>query len=192
MNVVIVDCFDSFTYNLYQLVGSLGAEPIPVTCDMPISSIADADPDRIILSPGPGTPADAGVTAEVIRRYSGEVPILGVCLGHQTIVHTLGGRILRMSRPVHGMTSEITNSGEGVFNGLPERFTATRYHSLTADPATLPSALRVTAMAHDDGTIMGVSHTKYPVFGLQFHPESIKTPAGRRIMDNFLRTGGES
>ncbi|MDD1723670.1 MAG: aminodeoxychorismate/anthranilate synthase component II [Methanospirillum sp.] len=192
MNVVIVDCFDSFTYNLYQLVGSLGAQPMPVTCDMPISSITDADPDRIILSPGPGTPADAGVTAEVIRRFSGEIPILGVCLGHQTIVHTLGGRILRMARPVHGMTSEITNSGEGVFSGLPERFSATRYHSLTADPATLPSDLRVTATARDDGTIMGVAHQKYPVFGLQFHPESIMTPAGRQIMDNFLRTGGES
>lgn len=186
MNVVIIDCFDSFTYNLYQLVGMLGENPIAVTCNNPVEVVSRADPDRIILSPGPGKPEDSGVCAEVIREYAGTIPILGVCLGHQTIIHTLGGTIDRMKRPVHGMTSEIACSGEGVLAGLPSRFTATRYHSLTALPEYLPSDLSVTATATDDGAIMAVAHKKYPLYGLQFHPESIMTKVGKQIMQNFL------
>ena len=191
MKVVIVDCFDSFTYNLYQLVGSLGAEPVPITCNNPIGTIQKADPDRIILSPGPGTPKDSGVCREVIEAYMGQVPILGVCLGHQTIIDTLGGVIRQMNRPVHGMTSEIHTTGEGIFDGVPKSFPAARYHSLAAEPETLPSVLTVTATTQDDQTIMAVSHRKHPVFGLQFHPESVMTPAGRTIMKNFLMFGGE-
>jgi len=191
MKVVLVDCFDSFTYNLYQLVGSLGADPIPITSNNPIEMVQKADPDRVILSPGPGTPLDSGVCAEVIKTYMGQVPILGVCLGHQTIIHTLGGTISRMKRPIHGMTSEIQTTGEGIFADVPRKFSAARYHSLAATPADLPSELTVTATAEDDGTIMAVSHRKYPLFGLQFHPESIMTPAGRTIMKNFLQFGGE-
>ncbi|PWR72388.1 anthranilate synthase component II [Methanospirillum stamsii] len=191
MNVVIVDCFDSFTYNLYQLVGTLGANPIPLTSDKTIQEIKNADPDRIILSPGPGTPKDAGVCAEVIRTYSGKVPILGVCLGHQTIIDTYGGTISRMQNPVHGMTSEIENNGEGIFSGVPTKFHAARYHSLAVVPDTLPADFCITAATIDDGTIMAVSHVKYPIYGLQFHPESIMTPAGQMIMKNFLHHGGE-
>lgn len=191
MNVVIIDCFDSFTYNLYQLVGSLGATPVPVTCNKPIQDVKDADPDRIILSPGPGTPKDAGISADVIREFAGKVPILGVCLGHQTIIDTLGGKITRMDHPVHGMTSEIQNSGKGIFSGTPEHFSAARYHSLAAEKESLPKELTITATSMDDGVIMAVSHSKYPLFGLQFHPESIMTPVGRTIMKNFLHCGGE-
>lgn len=186
MNVVIIDCFDSFTYNLYQLVGMLGENPIPITCNNQIEVVRRAEPDRIILSPGPGTPKDSGICAEVIREYAGRVPILGVCLGHQTIIDTLGGTIVRMKRPVHGMTSEIECTGEGVLAGLPSRFTATRYHSLTALSEDLPSDLSVTATATDDGAIMAVAHKRYPLYGLQFHPESIMTEAGKQIMQNFL------
>lgn len=190
MKVIIIDCFDSFTYNLYQLIGTLGAEPIPITSNNSIEVVQKAQPDRIILSPGPGTPKDSGVCAEVIRTFMGQVPILGVCLGHQTIIDTLGGTISRMKKPVHGMTSEITNTGEGIFSGVPRRFSAARYHSLAAVPGDLPSDLMVTATAEDDGTIMAVSHSRYPLYGLQFHPESIMTPTGRSIMKNFLQTGG--
>ncbi|HOL42258.1 MAG TPA: aminodeoxychorismate/anthranilate synthase component II [Methanospirillum sp.] len=191
MKVVIVDCFDSFTYNLYQLVGSLGAQPVPITCNNTIETIQKAEPDRIILSPGPGTPDESGVCRAVIETYIGQIPILGVCLGHQTIIHTLGGEILRMKRPVHGMTSEIRTTGEGIFDGMPDSFPAARYHSLAANPKNLPKVLKVTATSYDDHTIMAIAHKKHPVYGLQFHPESVMTPQGRTIMKNFLRFGGE-
>jgi len=191
MKVVIVDCFDSFTYNLYQLVGSLGAQPVPITCNNTIETIQKAEPDRIILSPGPGTPDESGVCRAVIETYIGQVPILGVCLGHQTIIHTLGGEIRRMKRPVHGMTSEIHTTGEGIFEGVPDSFPAARYHSLAANPENLPNVLKVTATSCDDHTIMAVAHKKHPVYGLQFHPESVMTLEGRTIMKNFLRFGGE-
>jgi len=186
MKVAIIDCFDSFTYNLYQLVGSLGEEPVPITCDQPVRVVKQEDPDRIILSPGPGNPDDSGVCCDVIREYAGVVPILGVCLGHQTIIHTFGGNIVRMKNPVHGKTSGIVHTGEGIFEGLKSPMTATRYHSLTAEPESLPSELRVIARAADDGSIMAVSHKKYPIYGLQFHPESIMTMEGREIISNFI------
>ncbi len=190
MRVVIVDCFDSFTYNLYQMVGMLGAVPIPVTCDRPISAVRDESPDRIILSPGPGTPEDSGVCPDVIREFEGKVPILGVCLGHQTILHCHGGAVRRMDAPVHGKTSRIVHVGLGLFAGLPNPFTATRYHSLAVQKDTVPDEFKTLAFSAEDGCVMGVMHRTMPLYGLQFHPESIMTPQGRAIMENFLFLGG--
>lgn len=189
MKVAIIDCFDSFTYNLYQLIGNLGARPIAFTCDQPISLVREAEPDRILLSPGPGTPDDSGICPDVIREFSGSVPILGVCLGHQTIVQTFGGTIERMARPVHGKTSRIIHTGDGIFSGLENPFAATRYHSLMASVEGLPGEFETLAYAEDDHCIMAVSHRKYPVYGIQFHPESIMTPEGVRLMHNFLSGG---
>jgi anthranilate synthase component II len=191
MKVAIIDCFDSFTYNLYQLVGSIGERPVTITCDQSTETVIREDPDRIILSPGPGTPDDAGVCKDIIMEYAGNVPILGVCLGHQTIIQTFGGKITRMKIPVHGKTSGIVHTGEGIFTGLKNPLTATRYHSLTAEPKFLPKDLKVTATAADDGSIMAISHKKYPVYGLQFHPESIMTPEGRQLISNFIFSGDE-
>jgi len=190
MNVTIIDCFDSFTYNLHQLVGTIGAKPVAITCDQPISRIEQEEPDRIILSPGPGTPDESGVCPDVIQRYAGKVPILGVCLGHQTIVSSLGGNIVRLPNPVHGKTSLISHSGTGIFRGVEQSFAATRYHSLTAEKESLPKELMITATSEQDGCIMAVSHRRFPLHGVQFHPESIMTPAGYQIVKNFLRTGG--
>ena len=190
MKVVIIDCFDSFTYNLLQLVGTAGANPIAITSDQSIEKIEQEQPDRIILSPGPGTPDESGVCREVIERYAGIVPILGVCLGHQTIVQTFGGKIVRLETPVHGKTSQITHTGTGIFDGVSPSFTATRYHSLTADTESLPESIRVTATSQNDGCIMAVSHTTLSIHGVQFHPESIMTPAGYQIIKNFLKNGG--
>lgn len=186
MRVVIVDCFDSFTYNLYQMVGMLGAIPIPVTCDHPISVVRRESPDRIILSPGPGTPEDSGVCPEVIREFEGRVPILGVCLGHQTILHCHGGTVRRMDAPVHGKTSRIVHEGRGLFAGLPNPFTATRYHSLAVERDTVPDEFETLALSADDGCVMGVMHRTMPLYGLQFHPESIMTNQGNIIIQNFL------
>lgn len=190
MNVTIVDCFDSFTYNLLQLVGTIGGVPVAVTCDQPVSRIEREKPDRIILSPGPGTPDEAGVCREVIERFAGDVPILGVCLGHQTIINTYGGRITRLKEPVHGKTSLISHTGTGLFSGISQPFSATRYHSLAAEKETLPKEFSITASSQEDGCIMAVSHREIPLFGVQFHPESIMTPAGHRIMSNFLFSKG--
>jgi anthranilate synthase component II len=189
MKVTVVDCFDSFTHNLVQLVGALGATPCTITCDRSVGEVERTNPDRIILSPGPGTPDDSGVCPEVIHRFAGKVPILGVCLGHQTLVHSYGGTVGRMERPVHGKTSTITHEGRGILSGLPNPFTATRYHSLAADRTTLPEDLVITAVSVDDGCIMAVSHRDLPLYGLQFHPESIMTPCGRQIVSSFLSGG---
>ncbi|HII76689.1 MAG TPA: aminodeoxychorismate/anthranilate synthase component II [Methanolinea sp.] len=190
MRVVIVDCFDSFTYNLYQMVGMLGAVPVPVTCDRTLSAVRKESPDRIILSPGPGTPEDSGVCPEVVSEFEGRVPILGVCLGHQTIIHCHGGAIRRMDAPVHGKTSRIVHDGQGLFAGLPNPFTATRYHSLAAPADRVPEEFETVALSEEDRCVMGVTHREYPLYGLQFHPESIMTPEGRVIMENFLFRGG--
>lgn len=190
MRVVIIDCFDSFTYNLYQLVGMLGATPVPITCDRTLPEVSDACPDRIILSPGPGTPEDSGICPAVIREFERDIPILGVCLGHQAIVHSHGGTVRRMEAPVHGKTSRILHDGRGLFSGLPNRFIATRYHSLAAPAEDIPREFETVAFSEDDGCVMGIMHRTFPVFGLQFHPESIMTTEGRRIMENFLATGG--
>lgn len=190
MRVVIVDCFDSFTYNLHQMVGLLGAKPITLTSDRPLSEVTAAAPDRLILSPGPGRPEDSGVCPAVIREYAGRVPILGVCLGHQVIVHAFGGEVTRLKTPVHGKTSPIRHTGEGILAGVRNPLVATRYHSLAARKDALPPDLRAVAVSEDDGCVMGVMHRSLPVFGLQFHPESIMTPDGRQIMENFLSVEG--
>jgi anthranilate synthase/aminodeoxychorismate synthase-like glutamine amidotransferase len=184
--VLIVDCYDSFTFNLYQQVGKLGARPVVATCDTPLEELEKIRCDRIILSPGPGTPEDSGVCLEVLDTMSRTIPTLGVCLGHQAICTAFGGRVVRSGHLMHGKTSEITSDGKGVYEGLPSPFTATRYHSLVAQRDTLPPELVVTAESTDDGFVMGVRHTKYPIEGVQFHPESILSHDGDALMKNFL------
>ena len=190
MNVLIVDCYDSFTFNLYQQVGRLGANPVVYPCDTPLEVLRKSGCDRIILSPGPGTPEDSGVCREVLETMSRTIPTLGVCLGHQTICAAFGGRVVRASHLMHGKTSPIHHEGEGIFSGVPTPFTATRYHSLVAERESLPDELVVTASSMDDGYVMGVRHTRYPIEGVQFHPESILSPDGDRIIRNFLYPQG--
>ncbi len=190
MRVLIVDCFDSFTYNLYQQVGQMGCEPVVVTCDAPMERIRRLDPDRIILSPGPGKPEEAGVCREVVSELGSRIPIIGVCLGHQVICTTFGGRVVRAPRPVHGKTSLVEHDGRGIFEGVENPFTAGRYHSLVADPGSLPEELEVCARSLDDRCIMGIRHRHLPVQGIQFHPESILTPEGDLVIRNFIGGGG--
>lgn len=186
MRVAIIDCYDSFTYNLYQLVGQLGAHPIPIPCDARLAQVRNAMPERIILSPGPGTPDDSGICPDVIAEFAGKIPILGVCLGHQTIVQAFGGKVCRMARPVHGKTSSIIHGGNGIFSGIPSPFSATRYHSLMAAPESIPEELATLAVSADDRCIMAVAHRDLAITGVQFHPESIMTLPGSRIIANFL------
>ncbi|MGD0535086.1 MAG: aminodeoxychorismate/anthranilate synthase component II [Methanoregula sp.] len=184
--VLIVDCYDSFTFNLYQQVGKLGAKPVVFTCDTPLSQLEKTGCDRIILSPGPGTPEDSGVCLEVLDTMSKTIPTLGVCLGHQAICTAFGGRVVRSGHLMHGKTSEIMSDGKGIYAGLPSPFTATRYHSLVAQRDTLPPELSVVADSVDDGFVMGVRHAEYPIEGVQFHPESILSHDGDALMKNFL------
>lgn len=186
MKVLIVDCYDSFTFNLYQQVGNLGGSPRVVTCDTPFSTVKEISCDRIILSPGPGRPEDAGVCLDVLTTMSRDIPTLGVCLGHQAICLAFGGNVVRAGRVVHGKVSSIQHDGTGIFTGIANPFPATRYHSLIADPHTIPENLAITARSIDDGYIMGIRHRQYPIQGIQFHPESILTPDGDRIIGNFL------
>lgn len=190
MKVLIVDCYDSFTFNLYQQVGKLGAEPLVLPCDTPLDVLRNSGCDRIILSPGPGTPQDAGVCLEVLETLSRRIPTLGVCLGHQAICTVFGGDVIRASHLMHGKTSAIRHDGKRIFDGIPTPFTATRYHSLVAREASLPNELEVTAMSMDDGYVMGVRHRAYPIEGVQFHPESILSAEGDRIIGNFLNSTG--
>ncbi|MBP2132427.1 anthranilate synthase component 2 [Methanomicrobium sp. W14] len=186
MKVLVVDCYDSFTYNLCQQIGHLGAEPFVVKNDRREDLPDIYEFERIVLSPGPGKPENSKLCLEVLKEYSKDIPTLGICLGHQAICHFFGGKVVRTGRPVHGMTSEIKHEDAGIFKGITGPFTATRYHSLAADESSLPDCLRVTARSCDDNMIMAVSHTKYPVLGLQFHPESVMTKSGDKIMKNFL------
>jgi len=186
MRVLVIDCYDSFTYNLTQLVGSLGAVPEVVVNDAPPEAMDRHLFDRIILSPGPGRPEESGLCLTVLGTLSREVPTLGVCLGHQAICTAFGGTVIRGEKPVHGKTSPVRHDGRGIFAGIGSPFTATRYHSLVADRASLPPDLEVTAESLDDHCIMGVRHRRYPVEGVQFHPESILTGEGRQILANFL------
>ena len=184
--ILVIDNYDSFTYNLVQYLGELGAELRVVRNDaVDADGVAALAPERIVISPGPGTPDDAGVSLEVIRRLGERTPILGVCLGHQAIGQAFGGTVARAKSQMHGKTSEIRHDGGGVFAGLSNPFTATRYHSLVILPRTVPETLAVTAWA-DDGEIMGVRHRHWPVEGVQFHPESILTVEGKRLLGNFL------
>jgi anthranilate synthase component 2 len=184
--VLMIDNYDSFTFNLVQYFGELGADVEVVRNDeITLDEVAARAPERIVISPGPCTPSEAGVSVPLIQRFAGQVPILGVCLGHQAIGQAFGGRVVRAARVMHGKLSPIVHEGTGVFDGLPSPFSATRYHSLAIERASLPDALEVTATA-DDGEIMGVRHRSYPVEGVQFHPEAILTEHGRRLLANFL------
>jgi len=184
--LLILDNYDSFTYNLAQLFGELGEQVHVVRSDqVSLADVLDLHPQRIVISPGPGGPQDAGISSEVIRRLGGVIPILGVCLGHQCIGAVFGGQVVRAARLMHGKTSHIFHNGEDLFNGLPNPFEATRYHSLmVAEP--LPEALIPTAYS-EAGELMALRHRSLPIFGVQFHPESILTLAGRQILDNFLK-----
>ncbi len=185
--VLVLDNYDSFTYNLVQYLGELGAEVTVMRNDAgTVASIAALRPDRIVISPGPGRPEDAGITMDVIRQLGPTTPILGVCLGHQALGAVCGGAVVRASVPMHGKTSTIEHNGRGVFSGLTAPFLASRYHSLVVADDGLPSELEVTARTREDGTIMGLRHRTWPVHGVQFHPESILTSEGRRILRNFL------
>ncbi len=185
--VLVIDNYDSFTYNLVQYLGELGADVSVVRNDATtVEAIAATRPSRIVISPGPGRPEQAGVSIEVIRRLGETTPILGVCLGHQAIAAACGGEVTRAAAPLHGKTSTIEHDGRGVFAGLPSPFTATRYHSLIVREDGLPAALEVCARTRDDRTVMGLRHRRWPVHGVQFHPESILTAEGRRILRNFV------
>jgi anthranilate synthase component 2 len=186
MKLLMVDNYDSFTYNLVQYFGELGAQVEVFRNDeITLEGIAARSPDRLVISPGPCSPAEAGISVEAIRHFAGRVPILGVCLGHQSIGAAFGGTIIRAQSLMHGKTSEITSTGEGVFAGLPEKFTVNRYHSLAIERASCPSVLALTAWT-DDGEIMGVRHRELAIQGVQFHPESILTEHGHALLKNFL------
>ena len=187
IKLLMVDNYDSFTFNIVQYFGELGAQVQVVRNDeMSVQELAQLRFDRLVISPGPCSPAEAGVSVEAIRHFAGQVPILGVCLGHQSIGAAFGGRIVRAQALMHGKTSEITTTREGVFAGLPERFTVNRYHSLAIERASCPAELEVTAWT-EDGEIMGVRHQSLPIQGVQFHPESILTEHGHAMLENFLR-----
>jgi para-aminobenzoate synthetase component II len=184
--VVVIDNYDSFTYNLVQYLQVLGAQcDVRLNDETTAEEVERAKPDGILLSPGPGTPDDAGVTLEVIRRLSGKTPILGVCLGHQAIGQAHGARVVRAPRLMHGKTSWIEHDGKTLFSGLPQPFEATRYHSLIVEESSLPECLKVTARA-PEGEIMALRHVEHPVEGVQFHPESILTEHGLSIVKNWL------
>jgi len=190
MRVLILDNFDSFVYNLADYVGKLGADSIVVRSGkINLKAIEELSPDRIMLSPGPGHPSEkkyAGICEDAVLQFSRNIPILGVCLGHQIIVHAFGGRIIRARRIIHGKASIIQHTGRGIFRGIENPIKAGRYHSLVADEASLPSCFEVIARSVEDGEIMGVRHRKLPIIGLQFHPESILTVDGIKLLKNFL------
>jgi anthranilate synthase/aminodeoxychorismate synthase-like glutamine amidotransferase len=189
--ILVIDNYDSFVYNLVQYLGELGSEPIVYRNDaIDLASVTALGPDGILISPGPGRPEDAGVSNQLIADFSGKLPILGVCLGHQCIGQSFGGRVGRASAVMHGKTSSVRHDGQGVLAGLASPFTATRYHSLVVERDSLPDVLEITAEA-EDGTIMGLRHRDLPVEGLQFHPESILTDDGHRIVANWLATCGQ-
>jgi anthranilate synthase/aminodeoxychorismate synthase-like glutamine amidotransferase len=182
--ILVIDNYDSFTYNLVQYLSELDRVITLRNDKTSVEKIRSLAPSHIVISPGPGTPSDAGISGQVIRELSGQIPILGVCLGHQSIGEVFGARIKRASEPCHGKVSVIHHQGKGILKGLPEPFRATRYHSLVIDKGTLPSTLQVTATT-EDGTIMALEHADIPLYGVQFHPESILTEAGMDILVNF-------
>jgi anthranilate synthase/aminodeoxychorismate synthase-like glutamine amidotransferase len=185
MRVLVLDNYDSFTYNLVQYLGELGAEPFVFRNDvLPPEEAAEMAPDRIVISPGPGRPEDAGYSVRYVTELGPTIPTLGVCLGHQAVVVAFGGRIDRAPEPRHGKTSSISHDGKGVFSGVPDPFQATRYHSLSA--FDLPDELVVTAHS-EDGVVQGVRHRVLPIEGVQFHPESVMTVEGKTLLANFLR-----
>jgi anthranilate synthase/aminodeoxychorismate synthase-like glutamine amidotransferase len=190
VTVLVVDNYDSFTYNLVQLLGALGARPIVARNDaITLADVRRLDPTHIVLSPGPGNPMDpvrVGICPALVTALGAEIPILGVCLGHQAIVSALGGRVVRAREVVHGKTSAIHHDGDAILADLPRPFEAMRYHSLVCDRRSIPPCLAVTAWCKD-GSVMAVRHARHPIFGVQFHPESVGTPCGRLLVEAFLR-----
>ena len=186
--LLVIDNYDSFTFNLVQYFGEMGEDPVVRRNDqMTVEDVSEMQPEAIVLSPGPGTPRDAGVTVPVIRRWGATIPVLGVCLGHQAIGEAYGGRVVRAARAMHGKTSRIRHDGTGLFDGVEDRCEVMRYHSLLVERASCPGDLEVTAVADDDSTeIHAIRHRAHPVWGVQFHPESVLTPDGKRILANFL------
>jgi anthranilate synthase/aminodeoxychorismate synthase-like glutamine amidotransferase len=190
--LLVIDNYDSFTWNLVQFLGELGADPLVRRNDeVGLDEIAALAPERIVISPGPCTPAEAGVSVDVVRRFGAALPILGVCLGHQAIGEAYGGRVVRARRTMHGKLSPIAHTGAGLFEGLPPRLTVTRYHSLVIEPESLPAELEVVAWTDEEGwgdEIQAVRHRRHPVWGVQFHPESIASEGGKALLANFLAT----
>ncbi len=185
--LLIIDNYDSFTYNLVQYFGELGEEIRVFRNDqIDLKGIQSLQPSRLVISPGPCTPNEAGISLELIQQFAGQIPILGVCLGHQAIGQAFGGKVVRAPRIMHGKTSEIFHDGKTLFQGLSNPFVATRYHSLIIEPQSLPACLEVSAKTQE-GEIMGVRHKQYPVEGVQFHPESILTLEGKKLLQNFLQ-----
>jgi len=184
--ILVIDNYDSFTYNLVQYLGELGAEPKVYRNDaLTIEQMRELRPEKIVISPGPGVPKDAGLSIPAIREFAAKVPILGVCLGNQAIAEAFGGRVVRASQLMHGKTSEICHDSTTIFRGLPYRFKATRYHSLIVEKNSLPDSIEVSATT-PDGLIMGLRHRDFPVEGVQFHPESVMTEHGKKLLQNFL------
>ncbi|MEK3732740.1 MULTISPECIES: aminodeoxychorismate/anthranilate synthase component II [Paenibacillus] len=185
--ILVIDNYDSFTYNLVQYLGELGEEiKVCRNDEIDIEGIQELSPDHILISPGPCTPNEAGISLDVISHFKGSIPIFGVCLGHQAIGQAFGGKVIRAERLMHGKTSAIHHSGTSVFEGLPNPFTATRYHSLIVEKESLPDCLEITSWT-EEGEIMGLRHKEYPVEGVQFHPESIITDHGHQMLRNFLK-----
>ena len=192
LKVLVIDNYDSFVYNLVQYIGEIGAETIVYRNDqISLQELIKLKPDRIILSPGPGTPADEksfGVCKAILQTLSHSIPTLGVCLGHQGIIHTYGGKVVRAKKLMHGKNCTVKHDYTSLFVGVHNPFLATRYHSLAGERASIPKCLQITAEAEDDGEIMAVRHVKYPIFGVQFHPESILCQDGKTIITNFLKS----
>lgn len=187
MKIILLDNYDSFTYNLVHYLGELGAEVKVIRNNvMSVDNLLAEKPKGIVISPGPGTPADSGICLDLIKKASGKVPILGVCLGHQAIGEAFGGKVIRAPQPMHGKISAMYHEGKSVFKDLPIPFNATRYHSLIVDRPSLPDCLEVTAVTSDDGLIMGLKHKKHNTHGVQFHPESIASEHGHQLIKNFL------
>jgi anthranilate synthase/aminodeoxychorismate synthase-like glutamine amidotransferase len=185
--ILLLDNYDSFTYNLAQYLGQMGQELVVRRNDqITLDEVARLKPERIVISPGPCTPKEAGISVPLIERFAGTIPILGVCLGHQAIGAAFGGRVIRASMIMHGKTSEIHHDGKTIFHNLPQDFEATRYHSLIVERKSLPKSLEISAET-SDGTIMGLRHREFPVEGVQFHPESVLTTPGYHLIENFLR-----
>ena len=185
--LLVIDNYDSFTYNLVQYFGELKASPQVWRNDkITLAQIRRMKPDQIVISPGPCTPLEAGISNEVIREFSGKVPLLGVCLGHQCIGHVFGGKVVRAKQIMHGKISKIHHRRQGIFKGIPDNFPATRYHSLLVEKKSFPRALEITAWT-DQGEVMGLQHKSHPTWGVQFHPESILTTSGKDILRNFLK-----
>jgi anthranilate synthase/aminodeoxychorismate synthase-like glutamine amidotransferase len=190
--ILVLDNYDSFTYNLVQYLGEFGLD-VDVRRNNVISveDVGALAPDAIVISPGPCTPAEAGISIPLVRRWGDSIPILGVCLGHQAIVESYGGRVVRAGRVMHGKTSKVVHDGTGLFSGLESPLEVMRYHSLIAEPESVPDELVVTAVAQDDPTeIHAVQHREHPVWGVQFHPESVMTPRGKDLLANFLKLAG--